>query len=178
MATSTPWGASQSSEKITRGINYYSTASHGGFILSEGMNKRIPEYARNDNRAYEEDSEWAIVVTFFPKYFELKERKRALFMLRNWHPTIYETYYNVVIAPGDSYIKDAQAAKEKNKNNFVVTAAWGDWHENVPSGMVGVIAMRDADKADGKFLVPSNEYNSGSLFVIDESRHAAWAGIR
>ncbi len=35
--TWTPWGISQTSEKIVRGIVLYTTAGHGGYHVSKGM---------------------------------------------------------------------------------------------------------------------------------------------
>ncbi len=181
MATTTIWGPSQSKRNVARGINWYSTASHGGIVLSEGMNKRIPEYARAEDRSYEEDCDWAIVVTFLPGYFESKELEAAKKTLKNWHPTIYERKYGVELAPGESYVKDRERMEEENSHKFVTMAAWGSWHDRVPAGKVGIKACRKADGAVGWFLVEEVEYNDRDLgtgfgFVIDESRHAAWFG--
>lgn len=181
MATATKWGPSQSKRNITRGINFYSTASHGGYILSEGMNKRIPEYARELDRHYEEDCDWAIVVIFLPQYFEDKEREAAYKTLKNWHPTIWEKKYGRELEPGESYVKDRARLEEENASEYVVSSAWGDWHDMVPTGMVGVKAYRKADDTEGWFLVPADEYQNtmrttGFGFVIDTGRHKAWFG--
>lgn len=175
MATATPWGPSQTRRNITRGINFYTTASHGGYILSAGMNKRIPEYARNENRAYEEDCDWAIVETFLPQYFEAENVIKAKIVLMTWHPDLYERREGIVIPPGHSYIKDKRAEEASNRNKFVVVSACGSWHANVPTGKVGVMAVKQATGETGNFLVDANEYTNKPGFVVDEERHSPWS---
>jgi hypothetical protein len=64
-----------------------------------------------------------------------------------------------------------------HKNDLLVNAAWGDWHERVPKGMVGVVATvgghRSADhKKERWFLIPEKEYDARSIqFVVDPSKH-------
>ena len=180
MPTSTPWGLSQAQTKITRGINSYTTASHGGYILSKGMNLRIPEYARIASRAYEEDCDWSIVVTFLPEYFPALVRKNAKDSLRTWHPDVYERRYGEVIPAGMSYVKDKQEWERdvRENNRFVVKAAWGSWHETVPAGFVGVKAAAALTGAEAWFLVPESEYKARDSkgFVIDLDRHGDWVG--
>lgn len=179
MATSTPWGMSHSKTKYARGINFYSCAGHGGIILSAGMNAKVPEYARNPNRAYEEDIDWAIVVTFFPEHFNTKMREDAFSTVKNWLPEIWERRYGVELKPGESYIKDRNAEEERNSHKYTVTSAWGDWQNNVPKGMVGVSATKRATGEAKFFLVANEEYEKRipmNGFVIDEERHSVWAG--
>ena len=38
-------------------------------------------------------------------------------------------------------------------NDFVVSAAWGDWAYWVPKGKVGVVALRRSDTVEKWFLV-------------------------
>lgn len=181
MATSTPWGMSHSKTNYARGINFYSTASHGGIILSEGMNKRIPEYARNPNRAYEEDCDWAIVVTFLPGPFNADMRKGAKETLMNWNPDVYERYYGEEIPAGKSYIKDKKRKERELANRFVTTSAWGDWQGSVPTGMVGVKAVKRATGEMGHFLVTNAEYDSRDKlfgFVINEDVHSHWDAVK
>jgi len=92
MATSTPWGLSQDTEKVTRGINFYSTASHGGYKLSKKMNEKVHPAFKREGWAgmahkgwYEEDCDWAIVVFTFPQYFKSEEYAQAVDTLRRWH---------------------------------------------------------------------------------------------
>lgn len=66
----------------------------------------------------------------------------------------------------------------ENGNKWVVTSAWGDWCDWVPSGLVGVCAYRGGNAAGrigepGYFLVPADEYSQRGEngFIIDTSRH-------
>lgn len=68
----TPWGAAQHIEKEAEGIVWYSTASHGGYGLSEARLRAMPvEYARHTPFAgrgwYEEDCDWCLVWLSFPE---------------------------------------------------------------------------------------------------------------
>lgn len=62
---------------------------------------------------------------------------------------------------------------------LIVTAAWGDWHAEVPEGWVGVVAVEGgrengADESKRHYhLVPKGEYNAGS-FVVDPAIHPVW----
>ena len=56
----TPWGRAQSRTVIIPGIVSYSTSSHGGIKLDADLNKNVPQYMRNTDGWYEEDTEWAI----------------------------------------------------------------------------------------------------------------------
>lgn len=72
MATNTPWGKSQSSDKVAPGIVWYTTASHGGFHLSKKRIEQMPEPYRSfkpfaGEGWYEEDCDWAIVCLCFTK---------------------------------------------------------------------------------------------------------------
>ena len=67
-----------------------------------------------------------------------------------------------------------------HENEIIVLAAWGDWHEEVPAGFVGVCACkggRDADyRTEQYFLIPADEYNPqpGLYSVVDPERHQVW----
>ncbi|GLY15484.1 hypothetical protein LWF15_12970 [Kineosporia rhizophila] len=59
----------------------------------------------------------------------------------------------------------------------VATQVWGEWHESVPAGYVGVLAAPDADPTDLSWhLVPVREYNTrpGFRFVVDPDQHQPW----
>lgn len=96
--TATPWGKADMVTRYTLGINFYNTPGHGGFHVSKKLNKRIPEYFRTatfgqlGNRGwYEEDSDWAIVVTVFATFrdgsiFTEAEIKQARESLQSYLP--------------------------------------------------------------------------------------------
>jgi len=104
MATNTPWGAAQHSEKIARGIMLYSTAGHGGIHLSPTVNSKMPEALRIEDGWYEEDCDWALVALAFPQFF-IKDYANAVSAAKNWHPDRYEKYFGIVLEAKDSYIR-------------------------------------------------------------------------
>jgi hypothetical protein len=74
MAT-TPWGKSDHAQKVARGIMWYSTPSHGGYHLSKGRLKSMPDPYRSfqpwaGEGWYEEDCDWALVILSFPEEFK------------------------------------------------------------------------------------------------------------
>ena len=95
MATSTPWGPSQTSEQIARGIMSYTTAGHGGIHLSPGRRMEMPEKFRNEptfagGNWYEEDCDWALVAVCFPQYFSEKQVESAKGILRHYKPHLMQ----------------------------------------------------------------------------------------
>jgi hypothetical protein len=60
--TNTPWGKAQSRDIISdEGIEFYSTAGHGGYKVSAQLNRLIPKVFRAAGGWYEEDCAWSIV---------------------------------------------------------------------------------------------------------------------
>ena len=184
MATTmnTPWGPSQTVKKIAPGIQFITTASHGGFKLSPQKNKEIPSYMRHSDGWYEEDVDWAIVVTSFPKEFPVKELRFAHDTLKKWHPESYEKFFREDLPEGSSPVRELERFRKLHVNDYLVMAAWGDWHKDVPYGFVGVFAGRGGRKKIGQypedtayFLIPAWEYEERSdpEFVVDPERHEA-----
>ena len=67
-----------------------------------------------------------------------------------------------------------------HQDQLITLCAWGDWHEDVPEGMVGVCAVLGGRTVDESlraeelyYLVPKDEYTPG-FFVIDPARHLPW----
>ena len=75
----TPWGDSQTVEKISDGLYWVSTASHGGIKVSSLLDSRIRIEWRTDATRwagpgwYEEDCCWAYVALTFPEHFTAKQ---------------------------------------------------------------------------------------------------------
>ena len=178
MPTSTPWGPSQGSVSRGRGIIFYDTASHGGFHVSAVLNRTIPGRLRLESGWYEEDCDWSRVALAFPTRFSNKELEDAEVTLRNYYPDAYEAHFNRTIQPGESYKRDKEQFAVEHVNDFVTYSACGDWHERVPTRMVGVYARRASDRAERTFLIPVAEYSTGREhgFVVDVSRHEPWGG--
>lgn len=181
--TNTPWGMSQSVSRFGLGVNFYSTARHGGFHVSEKINLMINRTWRNDNGWYEEDCEASIVILTFSNRFTPEQVTRAHESAKNWYPHAYETVFDVQVKPEESSVLRAEKFRVDHANDYVGMSAWGSWYETVPTGFVGVFAGRGgrtetgAFPADTKyFLVPEDEYNTRTEggFVIDENKHELW----
>lgn len=177
MATYTPWGMSQHSDKIATGIMKYDTASHGGIHLSTKRNSIVPDYMRNEDGWYEEDCEWAIVACVFPtEYAEsYKVTQPGLFeiakdTLRHYMPDMFERFYGEEVKPGQSTTRDEENFHKDHADDYIVISAIGD------GDIVKCIATKGG-KCDYSiaqtFIVPADEYRIRSSFgfVIDETKH-------
>ena len=91
--TNTPWGPSDNSERIAPGIMWYDTPYHGGFHLSAKRQAEMPETLRVESGWYEEDCDWALVVSAFPQFFSEKEFAAAKESVKNWNSERYEKYF-------------------------------------------------------------------------------------
>lgn len=83
----TPWGKADHSKRYGSGsasiyVMFYSTPSHGGFLVTKDMEARMPSglaaiktYAGENaiGKWYEEDCNWAIVALAFPYLFDAKD---------------------------------------------------------------------------------------------------------
>lgn len=178
MATSTPWGTADSSKKYARGIIFYTTPSHGGFHVSKTLNASMPSYLRQEDGWYEEDCEWAKVVTAFPGFFDIKMQLEAERTLRNWYPDAWEHIHGRPLGPEESNQRRQEYFEKATVDKLVVIAAWGSWEPTVPADMVGVVATmggkRSADAEEHYYLVPEAEYTGN--FIIDPTKHTPWTG--
>jgi len=98
-ATSTPWGISQHSKQLARGIMRYDTATHGGYHLTQSRVNQLPPSLRAiipfaGNGWYEEDCDWCIVALAFPALFSQYPdiQEIALATLKHYHPKAYANY--------------------------------------------------------------------------------------
>jgi hypothetical protein len=76
-----PWGNIQSRLLVVEGIEFLTTASHGGFVLSEDRYSQMPEYLKpcsfTGDQYFEEDSSWCAVVLAFTQHFSTEQVKSA-----------------------------------------------------------------------------------------------------
>lgn len=173
-----PWGPIQGVTLMAEGIWSIDTASHGGIKLSPKRNRLIPEYMRQKGGWYEEDCDWCIPVVVFKDELA-RDYEQAVETFKNWRPGMYERFFGVQLKEGESFIRDQEINDLRNFNNFVVKAAWGDWHEGVYDGFVAVAARKESTGEERFFLVPQDEYRARDhKFVIDPSRHAEIPPIR
>lgn len=176
MGVKTPWGTSQISRKITRGIIFYGTAGHGGFHVSPTLLRKMPSYMQNKDGWYEEDCEWAKVAICFPSFFTEGERKYAKKTLCNYFPAIYEEHYKVTLKPGESSARDTEVFLKEHENDYlVISAKCSDDYPGFIEGYATKGGVREnfLCLTTGKtFLIPEGEYKTrGHCFVIDPTKH-------
>lgn len=177
MATQTPWGKSQHSKKIARGINFYSTARHGGIKVSKKLNESMPAHLRIEDGWYEEDCDYARVVLAFPQFFTQEQTYNAIASLKEWNWETYEIHFNRTLQPGESNRKDQEMFVKENENNYQVICAMGSWHEKVEEGYVLVYARKPSigSKSEKAFIVPEQDYatrkNTYGIFIVDENKY-------
>lgn len=174
----TPWGMSQRTTVYAEGIDFHTTAGHGGFKLSAERNRDVHPQLRSKDGFYEEDIAWAIVAITFPHLFTAVERQCAERSIKDWWPDAWETIFGTIMVPGESYVKDRRAFEAKHADDWIVISALRSAHH---TGMTEVVATRggkrDPHIEERRFLVPSSDYEIGRFgFVIDEARHAAYDG--
>jgi hypothetical protein len=183
MATSTKWGAADSSKKIAHGIMLYTTPSHGGFRVSPTKLKLMPVYFQRKDGWYEEDCEWCMVALSFPTLFTIEQVNGAHETCRNWYPDAYIAWRrehdpDYVLLPEYSRVLRDRAQKELIKDKIVGVWSFGDWKPGVPKGMVlvGATLGGAATTAGGAthYLVPVEEFTTP--MVIDPSRHEKFTG--
>lgn len=130
-----------------------------------------------DQSSYKEDCQWAKVAASFPGLFTAFERKCADSSLRDWEPDAYERIFGVVLAAGESHVKDERRFKADHAADWIVISAISSTHR---PGFVECIAARGGDRRSRdqrRFLVPGDEYRIGRHgFIVDETRHAPYDG--
>jgi hypothetical protein len=83
----TPWGQAQQIEHIAEGIDFYTTASHGGYKISAERKKTMPEPYRSHKTFagglwYEEDCDWAVIALSFPdEVFKYNDPEKKAMLL-------------------------------------------------------------------------------------------------
>jgi hypothetical protein len=90
----TPWGESQHADQIAEGIVFYSTASHGGILLSPERRNEMPVKFRNEptwagGNWYEEDCDVSLVIYCFSQYFKPKTVEHATNYLKGDKPHLF-----------------------------------------------------------------------------------------
>lgn len=183
---SSRWGAVQHVTPIAEGIDFVSTAGHGGIVLSDDRQQEMHPALRISGNQYEEDCEYSLVVINFPQFFKPDQVADAHRAAKEWFPDQYGKWSKKTVPTEESYILRQRASREANADKYVTLSAWGDWHKDVPKGMVGVFAGKGGRLRNGQypadckyFLVPAEEYDSRGEFgfVIDEAKHKTCAKI-
>lgn len=194
MSTHTPWGPSQGSTAIARGIVEYTTSSHGGIHLTAARVLQMPPAFQAEAKThgcittkgdawFEEDCHWSMVALSFPEFFDRPGRlASAEKSLKNWHPDAWIGWKGEDLPLSESLVLRERAFNAAAKNSHVCLAAWGDWAEHVPEGMVGIYARlggrAGTDLVGSSWLVSAAEYQNRNNdprhefgFLIDPARH-------
>lgn len=176
--------------QVIEGVTFESTPGHGHWHLTAERLAQVPAALRTPTDCYsgegifEEDVEWARVALSFPE--ELPElQERAEQVLRNFHPEIWEEWTGKTLEPGQSQQRDRDVALAEHANDLVAISAWGSWHDRVPAGKVGVLAvpgkhvdgLRSRSPEAEYFLVRQDRYQARpeSGYVIDQAVDGVWA---
>jgi hypothetical protein len=163
--TSTPWGASQSSQKYAPGIISYSTASHGGYHLSKTRQNEMPEALKNPGGWYEEDCEWCKVVVAFPQFFNPEHVIAAYDTLKHWCYEAYEKITGVTLRSGESHAKDEVLFFEKHKNNWIVISALTNKNDRSLVDVTAIIGgKRTVNMKTRNFIVSAADYDKRDHF--------------
>lgn len=185
----TPWGKADHVKIVAPGIWEVSTPGHGGFKLDRVHNVKVHVALREPGGWYEEDCRWAIVAFTFPELFKPAEVDGAKQTLRDYYPDDYRLASGEEVTAANSRKLRETAFYVDHADRYVVMSAWGDWHDKVPKGMVGVVAipaLRALDRVQGRpfgtvtekwCLLPEPDYRKpeGAFgFLIDETKHQVW----
>lgn len=179
--TESLWGPIEHCETIAPGIYRVTTLSHGGYLLCDERLAQMPPALRHpEGHAFEEDCRWCLVVLAFPDLFSPETHINAKDTCRNWFPDIWEAWTGITLDPNQSYMKKQQHFYKQHEQDWIVTAAWGDWHPRVPQGFVAGRAYYGGRRTPQGgslgptsrfFLIPQDEYAQQRPFVIDLTRH-------
>jgi hypothetical protein len=158
----TPWGIAQHTETILPGILRVHTAGHGGLKLNRSRNAKIPKYMRAKGGWYEEDCQWAIPGVVFAE--ERNEwAASAKDALRDSFPDYYEKFFNEIIPPGQSHVKDERAFQDANKNNWIVISA--SRADGDPDTVIGIATIGGVRTAPQKvFHISAKDYANRGKF--------------
>jgi hypothetical protein len=167
----TPWGESDHTIKLARGVVWVNTPSHGGFLFTHAAaEKLLTEQARNaaepwrNGFAFEEDCKAAIVIYEHPEYDEKLRpgpdwdgKTWAYGVISRWDADYLLARGIVPNAEGYAcFLQDREEERLRAEHSpDLIVSASGDWAEWVPKGRVGVITADDK-----RYTVPVAEYDA------------------
>lgn len=157
------------------GFQFKSTPVHGHLHTADHITSKIPCYMRTTqySRAgmYEEDCDWCIPIVVHREKFSERIQKIALETFYNWHPHLFESYFGE--KPTESFklkeLKKEQAYNKIDQRNYRIRSAFGDWHENVPKGHIGVYANRLKDGYEIMVIIPEQDRNELGIIPHDHN---------
>lgn len=170
-ATSTPWGPAQYVKTFARGVAEVGCSQHGGLRVSRALALKVFDpkvlacaIERTRYFWFEGDCAYMLVVLMMPELFEDRVREQATFTVKDYYPDEYTIITGESVALEESYVLQKRKFEADTKCRFVAQAAYGDWAEGVPKGMVKVLAKRASDGVKKEFVIPCEEYKNRSRF--------------
>lgn len=170
----TPWGKSDSIQRITRGLSFVGTPSHGGFAVADGYARKhlsASALLRGNRKGsyyfFEEDCDAFIILLEVPasRQGTLTDEKRIIEGLSRWHLN-YLRERNITPDPdGAKWFEENRKldAMRAAKSPDLIVSASGNWAAWVPQGRVGVTT------ADGKrYTVPAGEYTNKTINLLSD----------
>ncbi len=162
----TPWGKTDSIQRIVRGLSFVSTPSHGGFAVADGFARKhlssaalLRGHRKNNYHFFEEDCDAFIILLEIPasRQGTLTDEKKIIEGLSRWRAD-YLTERGITPDPdglnwfNENRLMDRMRA---DRSPDLIVAAFGEWAPWVKKGCVGVMT------ADGSsWLIPSDDYNN------------------
>jgi hypothetical protein len=162
----TPWGKSDSLQRIQRGLSFVGTPSHGGFMVADGVARKQLSSAAllrgqdfGNYYAFEEDCDAYIVLLEVPasRQGTLVDEKKIIEGLSRWHADYLIERGIEPDADGLKFFNENKQADRmrQDKSPDLIVSASGDWASWVEKGCVGVTT------ADGsRWLIPAEQYNN------------------
>lgn len=176
---SSPWGKIQEATELVPGAWVVHTAGHGGVKLDRKLNARVPESVRRPGGWYEEDCEWSVAVVALADVFDDKWVSQARKTAKSWYPDEYTRLTGEPVSADESVVLATRDFERSAVGRLKAIAAWGDWHEAVPKGMVGIAATKKGVGDDdlSYFLTTKERYalrGQHSYLVRDDDQ--PWQG--
>lgn len=163
------WGQPQTQKTVVPGVIWYTTAGHGGVVVSdelfplkqEAKDEQCGNVLRWENTStratvleifgFEEDEDWAVLLFHHPELAEPMYRK-VFAHLESVDDLM--SHVRMLVASKIRYAAEREAKKVEPE--LWAKSAWGDWAEDVPEGQVKVLTM-----ADTVVFMPKDQYKPG-----------------
>lgn len=161
----TPWGKSQTEDRIVDGVTRVTTASHGGVKLDRRRNAAVHPAWRQKGGWYEEDVHICVVAYTFPVVGELLGilPRTVECVLKNYYPHQWVRATGRGVTAAESRVLREEAFTLASQGKWVSSAAWGNGCNTVI-----VFAVLDGQGGpEGYFAVPSTDYHSVPIAFAD-----------
>lgn len=179
MSMHTPWGKADHQKKYGSGsasiyVMFYSTPSHGGFLVTDDMRARMPAALReiktwagrnSIGTWYEEDCDWAIVALAFPYLFDPEQILAAVETAnRVWDkkegPAAPEAYAWLRSAEGAAVCEIAARYEAANFGKFRMGSEWtagSGWQANARN-IAGDVEISIEFPGESRYKMPPGAF--------------------